>query len=76
MVTQDGDHRFDGGEKQAGLRPQPRPQLQGSSPSLLGGGRGELEFYLPHGPAGQDCLVLAPAQCLRTEVGACPFART
>jgi hypothetical protein len=52
MVTQDGDHRFDGGEKQAGLRPLPRPQLQGSSSSLLGWGRGEPELYLPHGPAG------------------------
>jgi hypothetical protein len=36
MVTQDGDHQFDGGEKQVGLRPRPRPQLQGSSSSLLG----------------------------------------
>jgi hypothetical protein len=36
MVTQDGDHQFDGGEKQAGLRPLPRPQLQGSSSSSLG----------------------------------------
>jgi hypothetical protein len=36
MVTQDGDHQFDGGEKQVGLRPLPRPQLQGSSSSLLG----------------------------------------
>jgi hypothetical protein len=36
MVTQDGDHQFDGGEKQAGLRPLTRPQLQGSSSSLLG----------------------------------------
>jgi hypothetical protein len=36
MVTQDGDHQFDGGEKQAGLRPRPRPQLQGSSSSFLG----------------------------------------
>jgi hypothetical protein len=35
MVTQEGDHRFDGGEKQAGLRPLPCPQLQGSSSSLL-----------------------------------------
>jgi hypothetical protein len=35
MVTRDGDHQFDGGEKQAGLRPPPRPQLQGSSSSLL-----------------------------------------
>jgi hypothetical protein len=38
MVTQEGDHRFDGGEKQAGLRPLPRPQLQGSSSPLLGRG--------------------------------------
>jgi hypothetical protein len=38
MVTQEGDHRFNGGEKQAGLRPLPRPQLQGSSSSLLGRG--------------------------------------
>jgi hypothetical protein len=36
MVTQDGDHQFDGGEKQAGLRPLLRPQLQGSLSSLLG----------------------------------------
>jgi hypothetical protein len=36
MVTQDGDHQFDGGEKQASLRSLPRPQLQGSSSSLLG----------------------------------------
>jgi hypothetical protein len=34
MVTQDGDHQLDGGEKQARLRPLPHPQLQGSS-SLL-----------------------------------------
>jgi hypothetical protein len=38
MVSQVGDHRFDGGEKQAGLRPLPRPHLQGSSSSLLGRG--------------------------------------
>jgi hypothetical protein len=25
MVTQDGDHQFDGGEKQTGLQPPPRP---------------------------------------------------
>jgi hypothetical protein len=36
MVTQDGDHQFDGGEKQAGLRPLPRPLLQGSSSPVLG----------------------------------------
>jgi hypothetical protein len=38
VVTQDGDHQFDGGEKRAGLRPLPLPQLQGCSPSVLGRG--------------------------------------
>jgi hypothetical protein len=42
MVIQDDDHQFGGGEKQAGLRPLPRPQLQGSSSSCWEGGRGEL----------------------------------
>jgi hypothetical protein len=37
-VTQDGDHQFDGGEKQTGLRPPPLPQLQGCSSSVLGRG--------------------------------------
>jgi hypothetical protein len=35
VVTQDGDLQFDGGEKRAGLRPPPRPQLQGFSSSGL-----------------------------------------
>jgi hypothetical protein len=38
VVTQDGDHQFDGGEKRAGLRPSPLPQLQGCSSSVLGRG--------------------------------------
>jgi hypothetical protein len=38
VVTQDGDLQFDGGEKQAGLRPLPLPQLQGFSSSVLGRG--------------------------------------
>ena len=38
VVTQDGDHQFQGGEKQAGLRPMPLPQLQGCSSSVLGRG--------------------------------------
>jgi hypothetical protein len=42
MVTQDGDHQFDGGEKQAGLWPLPCPQLQGSSSSLLGRRAGQI----------------------------------
>jgi hypothetical protein len=36
MVIQDDDHQFGGGEKQAGLWPLPRPQLQGCSSSGLG----------------------------------------
>jgi hypothetical protein len=35
MVIQDDDHQLCGGEKQAGLRPLPRPQLQGCSSSGL-----------------------------------------
>jgi hypothetical protein len=38
VVTQDSDLQFDGGEKQAGLRPLPLPQLQGFSSSVLGRG--------------------------------------
>jgi hypothetical protein len=38
VVTQDDDHQFQGGEKQAGLRPLPLPQLQGCSSSVLGRG--------------------------------------
>jgi hypothetical protein len=53
MVIQDDDHQLRGGEKQAGLRPLPLPQLQGCSSSGLGRGRTELGFYLPHGPAGR-----------------------
>jgi hypothetical protein len=56
VVTQDGDLEFDGGEKRTGLRPPPRPQLQGSSSSLLGwrvrrvGGlpaRGSVTLFFP-----------------------------
>jgi hypothetical protein len=56
MVTQDGDHQFDGGEKQVGLRPPPRPQLQGFSSSGLrrrsapSGGlppRGSVTLFFP-----------------------------
>jgi hypothetical protein len=38
VVTQDGDHQFDGREKRAGLRSLPLPQLQGCSSSVLGRG--------------------------------------
>ena len=38
VVTQDGDHQFDGGEKRAGPRPLLLPQLQGCSSSVLGRG--------------------------------------
>jgi hypothetical protein len=45
MVIQDDDHQFGGGEKQAGLRPLPRPQLQGSSSSLLERGAGHVGAF-------------------------------
>jgi hypothetical protein len=38
VVTQDGDHQLLGGEKQAGLRSLPLPQLQGCSSSVVGRG--------------------------------------
>jgi hypothetical protein len=46
MVIQDDDHQFGGGEKQAGLRPLPRPQLQGCSSSGLGRGAHRVGAYL------------------------------
>jgi hypothetical protein len=52
VVTQDGDHQLDGGEKRAGLRSWSRPHLQGCSSSSLGGGQAEPELYLPRGSAG------------------------
>jgi hypothetical protein len=52
MVTQDGDHQFDGGAKQAGLRPLPRPQLQGSSSSLLGRGASRAGVLPPSWAGG------------------------
>jgi hypothetical protein len=53
MVIRRDDHQPCGGEKQAGLRPLPHPQLQGCSSSGLGRGCTELGLYLPHGPAGR-----------------------
>jgi hypothetical protein len=57
MVIQDDDHQFGGGEKQAGLRPLPRPQLQGSSSSVLGRRAGRVGACLrvgwrPGSPSG------------------------
>jgi hypothetical protein len=46
MVIQDDDHQFGGGEKQTGLRPLPRPQLQGSSSPVLGRRAGRVGAYL------------------------------
>jgi hypothetical protein len=46
MAIQDDDHQFGGGEKQAELRPLPRPQLQGSSSSVLGRRAGRIGAYL------------------------------
>jgi hypothetical protein len=41
MVTQDGDHQFDGGEKQAGLQPLPPPSASRIF-IILAGAEGEL----------------------------------
>jgi hypothetical protein len=46
MIIQDDDHQFGGGEKQAGLRPLPRPQLQGSPSSVMGRRAGRVGAYL------------------------------
>jgi hypothetical protein len=58
MVTQDADHQFDGGEKQAGLRSLPRPQLQGSSSSLLGRRPRQAGacLYVGWRPASSSCI--------------------
>jgi hypothetical protein len=50
MAIQDDDHQFGGGEKQAELRPLPRPQLQGSSSSMMGGEGGASRGLPPRGP--------------------------
>jgi hypothetical protein len=58
MVIQDDDHQFGGGEKQAGLRPLPRPQLQGSSSSVLGRRAGRVRACLRVGrrPASSSSI--------------------
>jgi hypothetical protein len=50
MVIRRDDHQPCGGEKQAGLRPLPRPQLQRCSSSGLGRRARRTGSYLPHGP--------------------------
>jgi hypothetical protein len=55
MVIQDDDHQLRGGEKQAGLRPLPRPQLQGCSSSGLGRGAHRVGV-LPPAWAGRSPL--------------------
>jgi hypothetical protein len=75
VVTQDGDHQFDGGEKRAGLRPLPRPQLQGCSSSVLGrgvrrvgaclrAGSGPLLSSVIGGEGHKPFVALAAAACL------------
>jgi hypothetical protein len=84
MVTQDGDHRFDGGEKQAELRPLPslsfkdlhHPHRTGGCCVVRTGGPSKTSHAARAAFVFLDCLVLASARCLRAEVGACPSART
>jgi hypothetical protein len=58
MVIQDDDRQLGGGEKQAGLRPLPHPQLQGSSSSGLGRRAGRLGAYVRVGqrPASSSSI--------------------
>jgi hypothetical protein len=58
MVLRRDDHQPCGGEKQAGLRPLPRPQLQGSSSSGLGRRAGRVGAYLHVGrrPASSSSI--------------------
>jgi hypothetical protein len=67
VVTQDGDLQLDSGEKRTGLRPPPRPRLQGSSSSLLGwrarrvGGlppRGSVTLFSPRRPGEEGIFQL------------------
>jgi hypothetical protein len=51
VVIHKDDYQPCGGEKRAGLRPPPCPQLQGCSSSCWGGRRAELGSCLPHGLA-------------------------
>jgi hypothetical protein len=80
VVIQDGDHQFDGGEKRAGLRPPPLPQLQGCSSSVLGrgvrrvgaclrAGSGPLLPIVIGGEGRSPSVALAATACLalRTE---------
>jgi hypothetical protein len=68
VVTQDGDHQFDGGEKQARLRPLTLPQLQGCSSSLLGR-RARRAGALP--PARVGGPPLLPASGVETILQLC-----
>jgi hypothetical protein len=72
MVTQDSDHQFDGGEKQAGLQPLPRPQLQGSSSSWLGR-RARRARALPPAWVGGPPRVLLTRR--PSNVGGCSYLR-
>jgi hypothetical protein len=71
MVIQDDDHQFGGGEKQAELRPLPRPQLQGSSSSLLGRRAGQVGAYLHVGwrPASSSGIQGVAQHVVRHEGG-------
>jgi hypothetical protein len=70
MVIQDDDHQLRGGEKQAGLRPLPRPQLQGCSSSVLGRGVRQFRACLRVGrrPASSSSIRGRMASSSPTEV--------
>jgi hypothetical protein len=69
MVIRRDDHQLCGGEKQAGLRPLPRPQLQGSSSSVLGRRAGRVGACLRVGrrPASSSGIRRRKASSSSTE---------
>jgi hypothetical protein len=82
VVTQDGDHQLDGGEKRTGLRPPPRPRLQESSSSLLGrrvrrvGGpppRGSVTLFFPRRLGRKASSSSAEASLSHAGVGGPPL---
>jgi hypothetical protein len=56
VVTQDGDHQFSGGEKQARRGLCPALSFKDVHHPCWGGGRAEPELYLPHGFVGHPLL--------------------
>jgi hypothetical protein len=69
MVIRRDDHQPCGGEKQAGLRPLPRPQLQGCSSSELGRRACRVGSCLPRGPVTRFFFQRSGKKCILQPCG-------